>query len=219
MTAPSSPQDRVVLAEYVASAETEKQFPPPTLAEIAFLGRSNVGKSSLMNRLMERSGLVRTSNTPGCTRKVSWFRARAQDSAELFLVDLPGYGYARRSKAERSEWSRLIEDYLTTRPSLRVAAILLDVRRDPEEEERDLREFLTTQSSASRPPLSLLFVATKLDKIPKNAQKPRLTALSEKLGQRVFGFSAETGEGRVPLWRAIRTGAGVGPLPSPSSEA
>lgn len=210
MSDSQSPADRVVEAEYVASAEAEKQFPPPTLAEIAFLGRSNVGKSSLLNRILERHGLVRTSGTPGCTRKVSWFKARAGDGAELFLVDLPGYGYARRSKSERAEWSKLIEDYLQARPSLRAAVIILDVRRDPEEEEKDLREFLSAGSEVSRPPLNLIFVATKLDKLPKNAHKPRLAALTKLLGQRVYGFSAESGEGRVPLWRALRSAAGVG---------
>lgn len=205
----SNPADRVVTAEYVASGEAENQFPPPTLTEIAFLGRSNVGKSSLLNRLMERNGLVRTSGTPGCTRKVSWFKARAGDGAEMFLVDLPGYGYARRSKSERAEWSHLIENYLKGRASLRAAVIILDVRRDPEEEEHDLREFLSTGSDVSRPPLSLIFVATKLDKLPKNAHKPRIAAITKALGQRAFAFSAESGEGRVPLWRAIRSAAGI----------
>lgn len=212
VTDPSRPADRVVSAEYVASAETDQQFPPPTLAEVAFLGRSNVGKSSLLNRLLERTGLVRTSSTPGCTRKVSWFRGKTGDGAELFLVDLPGYGYARRSKSERAEWSQLIERYLKARPSLRVAVVILDVRRDPEEEENDLREFLAADSETSRPPLSLIFVATKLDKLPKHAQKPRLVELTKALGQRVYAFSAETGEGRVPLLRAIRVAAGIGPV-------
>lgn len=203
MTPPPN-RERVVRAEYFASARALDQFPPPTLAEVAFLGRSNVGKSSLMNTLMGRAGLVRTSSTPGCTRQVSWFRAETADGGKLDLVDLPGYGYAKRSKSERNEWAGLIEDYLLTRPSLRATVLLVDARRGPEDEEHDLIQLLNTEARASRPPLTLLFVATKLDKLSHASHKPRLAELQKNWGRRVLGFSSTTAQGKEELWRQIR---------------
>jgi GTP-binding protein len=206
-----TPLDRIRHAEYLASANSAASFPAPVLTEVAFLGRSNVGKSSLMNVLLQQKGLVRTSSTPGCTRQVSWFRAEAQDGAQLELVDLPGYGYAQRSKQERNEWADLIENYLLTRPSLRAAVVLLDVRRDPEEAEHQLAELLSEPGRVSRPKLEVTWVATKLDKLSRNAQKPRLVAISKLLRAPVYGFSALTGEGRIPIWRRIRRSAGLDP--------
>jgi GTP-binding protein len=206
---------KVVQAEYLASAQGAGSFPPPVLAEVAFLGRSNVGKSSLMNSLLERKGLVRTSSTPGCTRQVSWFRATGSDGSILDLVDLPGYGYAKRSKSERNEWAHLIENYLLERPSLRAAVLLVDARRGPEQEEQDLLTLLQSPGRVSRPPLQTIFVATKLDKLSRAAQKPRLQEIAKVWGQKVHGFSAETGEGRDALWSAVRRAAG---LEVPASE-
>jgi GTP-binding protein len=206
---PDRPSDHLRRAEFVASAGTDKSFPPPTLAEIAFLGRSNVGKSSLMNVLLEQKSLVRTSGTPGCTRQVNWFLAEARDGAQLMLVDLPGYGYAQRSRHERNEWAALIENYLLTRASLRAAVIVLDVRRDPEEEERQLIELLNGPARASRPELQVTWVATKLDKLSRNSHKPRLAEISRFLGQPALGFSALSGDGRIPIWRRLRRAVGV----------
>jgi GTP-binding protein len=203
------PSDHLRRAEYVASANTEKSFPPPTLGEIAFLGRSNVGKSSLMNVLLEQKSLVRTSGTPGCTRQVSWFLGEARDGAQLMLVDLPGYGYAQRSRHERNEWAVLIENYLLTRASLRAAVIVLDIRRDPEEEEHQLLEMLGGPARVSRPELQVTWVATKLDKLSRNSHKPRLAEVSRALGQPAFGFSALSGDGRIPIWRRIRRATGI----------
>ena len=203
------PADHIRHARYVASASSEKSFVPPTLAEVAFLGRSNVGKSSLMNVLLEQKSLVRTSGTPGCTRQVSWFSAEARDGAQLMLVDLPGYGYAQRSRHERNEWAELIENYLLGRPALRAAVILLDVRRDPEEEEGALLEMLSGPAHVSRPELQILWVATKLDKLSMNTHKPRLAEIGKKLGRPVLGFSALNGTGRIPIWRKIRSAAGL----------
>jgi GTP-binding protein len=205
----SLPADHILKAEYVASASSEKSFVAPTLAEVAFLGRSNVGKSSLMNVLLEQKSLVRTSSTPGCTRQVSWFSAEARDGAQLMLVDLPGYGYAKRSRHERNEWADLIENYLLGRPSLRAAVILLDVRRDPEEEEHALFEMLSSPGRVSRPALQIIWVATKLDKLSLNMQKPRLAEVGRTLKHPVVGFSALTRAGRIPVWRKLRHAAGV----------
>lgn len=211
---PKAPSDRVDAAEFLAGAKELDQFPPPVVAEVAFAGRSNVGKSSLMNALLERRGLVRTSGTPGCTRQISWFHARAGDGAELCLTDLPGYGYAKRSKEERRLWASIIEGYLLERPTLRGVAILVDVRRGFEDDESELIELLQGPARVSRPPLSVLLVATKIDKLSHSAQKPALEAVATSakargLSGRVHGFSAETGQGRVELWRAVRRAIGV----------
>jgi GTP-binding protein len=162
-----------------------------------------------MNVLLEQKSLVRTSGTPGCTRQVNWFLAEARDGAQLMLVDLPGYGYAQRSRHERNEWAALIENYLLTRASLRAAVIVLDIRRDPEEEEHQLLELLNGPTRASRPELQVTWVATKLDKISRNLHKPRLMEMSRILGQPPLGFSALSGDGRIPIWRRVRRAAGV----------
>lgn len=205
----SRPGDRVVEACFLAGATNISLFPPPTFSEIAFAGRSNVGKSSLMNCLTSRTGLVRTSSTPGCTRQVSWFRTVSDDKAEIDLVDLPGYGYAKRSKSERKEWAGLIDSYLLQRSTLRAVVLLVDVRRGPEEDDLELIKMLKDQPLVSRPPLQLISVATKLDKLPLNQQKPALLKLKKAMGGPVLGFSAPTGTGRVELWRQIRRAANV----------
>src|SRR5215475_3229804 len=131
---------RIVDARFVASVPAARLLPPPTGVEIAFAGRSNVGKSTLLNALLERKGLARTSSTPGCTRELVVFEAVAADGAVLTFVDLPGYGYAKRSKAERASWAGLVEDYLLGRPSLAAVVVLLDVRRGMESDDADLLE-------------------------------------------------------------------------------
>src|SRR5260221_5269063 len=103
---------RIVSARFVASVPQARLLPPPTGVEVAFAGRSNVGKSTLLNALLERKGLARTSSTPGCTRELVVFEAKATDGALVTLVDLPGYGYAKRSKSERAAWAGFIADYL-----------------------------------------------------------------------------------------------------------
>ncbi len=212
-TADARPGDRVTSAEFSGGAQSDGHFPPPVTVEIAFAGRSNVGKSSLMNRLLERRSLVRTSSTPGCTRQVSWFDVQADDGAHLTLVDLPGYGYARRSKTERKAWGDLIDRYLLERPTLRGVVVLTDVRRGFEEDDLELLKMLASPSRTSRPPLQVVLVATKLDKLPRAQHKPRLDELSRQVGTRVMGFSSTDGTGRLPLWRRLRRIAGVEPEP------
>lgn len=207
--APSRPGDRVVEAEFAFGATERSQFPPPAIAEIAFAGRSNVGKSSLLNALLERKGLVRTSSTPGCTRQVSWFRCKADDGALLDLVDLPGYGFAKRSKSERTHWGELIDSYLTSRITLRGVVILVDVRRGPEPDDLELIKMLEEPPTISRAPLEVVLVATKLDKLNVAQQKPRIAEIQKLVGRPVLGFSSETKVGRVPLWRKLRRIAGV----------
>jgi GTP-binding protein len=194
----------IVSAEFAAAAGDPSQLPPPTSIELAFAGRSNVGKSSLMNRLLERKNLVRTSSTPGCTRTINFFDVRTQDGARMTLVDLPGYGYARRARSEREAWGDLVERYLLERAGLAAVVVILDVRRPVEDAEHDLMELLADKPRAPRPPPATIVVATKLDKLGAAARKPALAQIGKALGRPVIGFSAETGTGRDELWGRLQ---------------
>jgi GTP-binding protein len=199
---------RVVDAKFVAGATETETLIPPTLVEVAFAGRSNVGKSSLLNALMERHGLARTSKTPGCTRQLNLFEVRCADGLAVHFADLPGYGWAQRSKSERGEWQGMIEGYLRRRASLRAVVVLCDVRRGPEAEERQLIEFLRGKRAVSEPrPLEIILVATKIDKLGAAQRKPAIQAVKKVAGTTVVGFSAVTGDGREELWKRIRAAA------------
>jgi GTP-binding protein len=198
------PPTRITDAAFVAGAAEPRQFPPPSLAEVCFAGRSNVGKSSLMNRLLDRKNLVRTSSTPGLTRIVAFFSARAQDGAELLLVDLPGYGYARRSKEERLRWAELAESYLLSRPTLTAVVLVVDARRGVEGSDLDLLRLAAEPPRVERRPLQTIIVATKLDKLPSSERKTALVGIERSIGRRVLGVSARTGEGRDELWELVR---------------
>jgi GTP-binding protein len=170
--------------------------PEATLPEIAFAGRSNVGKSSLLNRLVHRKKLARVSNTPGRTREINFFKI---NDAFVF-VDLPGYGYARVSKERRAEWRPLIESYLRRSPQLRGIVQLLDVRHDPTADDRLMLDFLSELG------VPTIVVLTKIDKLTATQRKKRLHELSVQLGldsDQVIVFSAVTGEGRDELAEAI----------------
>jgi GTP-binding protein len=203
MSATEGPQPFDVLqAEFMASAAEPKSFPPPARAEIAFAGRSNVGKSSMMNALMQRHGLVRTSSTPGCTRAVNVFHAVTRGGLDLQLVDLPGYGFAKRSKSERIQWGPLLEEYLQRRPTLRAVLVLIDVRRGLEDDDRQLLEFCALDRPGNAP-VRTIVVATKLDLLPKAKRKPALAAIAKEAGTRVIGFSASSGDGREDIWKLV----------------
>jgi GTP-binding protein len=205
---------RIVAAEFLAGAGPGASLPAPTHAEIAFAGRSNVGKSSLINTLLSRTSLVRVSSTPGSTRQLNLYEARAADGTTLHLVDLPGYGFTRRSKAERGQWAALIESYLSTRATLAAVVLIVDVRRGLEDDDRELLDFIDAAKPPSRRPLQVLLIATKLDKEPRSARKTALRRLQDKASRKVFGFSSVTGEGRDELWRALRRAALGEPLAS-----
>jgi GTP-binding protein len=203
---------RIVASEFLAGASPGSSLPAPTHAEIAFAGRSNVGKSSLINTLLSRTSLVRVSSTPGSTRQLNLYEARAADGTTLHLVDLPGYGFTHRSKAERGQWASLIEGYLSTRATLAAVVLIVDVRRGLENDDRELLEFIAAAEAPSRRPVQVLVVATKLDKEPRSARKTALRRLEDKASRKVIGFSSVTGEGRAELWRALRRAALGEPL-------
>jgi GTP-binding protein len=190
----------VLDAEFVAGATALGQLPAPTFAEIAFAGRSNVGKSSLINNLVRRKRLVRTSSAPGCTRAINIFRVRLRtnhEEAHLDLVDLPGYGYAQRSKAERRSWGPLIEGFLSERPGLRGAVVILDIRRGVQDDDLQLLEFL--ESVRVQP----IVVVTKIDKLPASKRKPAIAALRRELDRPVIAYSSVSGDGRDALWKRL----------------
>ncbi|HEU4405539.1 MAG TPA: ribosome biogenesis GTP-binding protein YihA/YsxC [Polyangiaceae bacterium] len=193
----------VVEAQFLAAVGPGGAFLPPTLPEVAFAGRSNVGKSSLINTLVARKALARTSSTPGCTRSINFFHIRTADDLNFQLVDLPGYGYAKRSKAERAAWGPLLERYLLERAPLRAVVLLVDVRRGLEGEEEELLEFLRQPSQATRPEPGVVLVATKIDKLPL-AQRHGALAKLKRAGVGVIGFSSVTREGVDPLWKRLR---------------
>ncbi len=207
---PSTEHNRVVDATFAAGATTAAQLPAAELgvSEVAFAGRSNVGKSSLMNALMQRRNLVRTSSTPGCTRQINVFHCKMHDGLGLHLIDLPGYGYAKLSKAERGTWGAMLEGYLKTRITLRAVVVLVDVRRGVEEDDVQLLDFLAQpREVADARPVERIVVATKIDKLAMNKRKPALEAVRKESGVNVLGFSAETGEGRDELWARLRHAA------------
>lgn len=206
MTEPPLAPQHVIDARFLAAAVTLNQLPPPTTLEIAFAGRSNVGKSSLMNLLMGRRKLVRTSSTPGCTRAIGFFEARLSDQRLIQLVDLPGYGYAARSREERSSWKGLVEGYLGERVALRAVVVLVDIRRGIEADDRGLLEFLSHANHPSRPPLMVLIGATKMDRLPRSQQGIRLGRLRETCALPVFGLSTQLQKSSVPLFAHLVRG-------------
>lgn len=188
---------------FAGAAAQPGGYPTLSYPEIAFAGRSNVGKSSLINRLLDRQ-IARTSTTPGRTRQVNFFVI----NNTLTFVDLPGYGYAQVSKQERGQWQKLVEDYLTRSHNLRGVVIIVDIRRGPEEEEEALCGFLTYHQ---RP---FLIAATKCDKLKRGPLEQQRKALAARLdGHPLFLFSAQDGRGKEELWRALLTFSAGQPSP------
>ena len=189
-----------VLARFLAAATNVEQFPAPSLPEIAFLGRSNVGKSSVINSLLGTK-LARTSSTPGRTRSINFFEVRwpGKPHPELIFSDLPGYGYAKISREISHEWPKFIEPYLLHRPTLGLCLALIDVNVSPQQSDRQLLDFLT----ASR--RDFLLVATKSDRLSHNQLNHSLKTLAaEYPAARILPYSAKTGAGRDELWKQIR---------------
>jgi len=188
---------RIVEAKLVSSAGKLEKLPEPSLPEVAFAGRSNVGKSSLLGALSGTRKLFKTSKTPGRTRTIVHAEARLDGGARFYLVDLPGYGYAKVSRAAKQAWAELMEAYLGDRPTLHLIVLLVDARRGPEGEEADLLEFVAEAG------VPAMLVATKIDKVKKAQRKSVLHELRQLTGVDVIGVSATKKEGIERLLETI----------------
>lgn len=178
--------------QFVKSAVKPDQYPDYTVPEIAFAGRSNVGKSSMINTLIQRKDLVKTSSRPGCTQLINFFLINDAVS----FVDLPGYGYAKVSKKIRAAWQPMVERYLTHRTNLLGLVLIIDIRRDPREEERNLAQWLMSHD------MPYLVVLTKTDKLSRTQQQKRAAAISSQMNRSagdVILFSAKTRVGRETI--------------------
>jgi GTP-binding protein len=187
------------LSKFLTSAADARQFPPPTVPEVAFLGRSNVGKSSVINSLLGEK-VAKTSSTPGRTRTINFFALRRQGTPrpDVIFADLPGYGYAKLPKEVTSEWPAFIDPYLKERPALALCVCLVDVSIPPQERDRQLIEFLRF---AGR---NFLIVCTKADRLSNNQLRSALEVFGREFGtDRLLPFSAKTAAGRDELWKAI----------------
>src|SRR6201987_20174 len=192
-----------VLSRFLAAATDAAQFPVPGLPEIAFLGRSNVGKSSVINSLVGTK-LARTSSTPGRSRSINFFDIRfpGKPRPELIFADLPGYGYAKISREISQEWPKFIEPYLHERPTLALCIALVDVNVPPQQSDRQLLDFL---NSSGR---DFLLVGTKSDRLSNNQLRNVLRTLGQEYpSAHLLPYSAKTGAGREDLWKQIRKSA------------
>jgi GTP-binding protein len=192
-----------VMARFLAAATDATHFPAPSLPEVAFLGRSNVGKSSVINTLVDAK-LARTSSTPGRTRSINFFEVRwpGRPRPEVIFADLPGYGYAKLSREISQEWPKFIEPYLNDRPTLALCVALVDVNVPPQESDRQLLDFLNASGR------DFLLIATKSDRLSNNQLRNALKRLTEAYpAAPVIPFSAKTGAGRDEVWKKIRQSA------------
>ena len=197
-----------VLTRFVTSATSPGQFPPPGPPEIAFVGRSNVGKSSLINSLVGNK-VAKTSNTPGRTQTINFFQIRrpGKPHPDFVFADLPGYGFARVPKEVTAQWAGFINPYLQERESLALCLVLVDVTIPPQELDLQLIEWLRLVDR------NFLLIATKADRISRNQLRTSLQKLSEQLAvpfEQIIAFSAKARIGNDELWRAIKIAAGVG---------
>jgi GTP-binding protein len=183
-------------AAYVKSAVKPSQYPSYDLPEIAFAGRSNVGKSSLINTLLGRKKLVKTSSTPGRTQTINFFLI----NEKLSFADLPGYGYAKVPMAVQKKWGPMVESYLKTRGGLQAVVVILDIRRLPNQADHNLFAWLAHYN------MPQIVVLTKADKLKRGKQAVQHARIAEALSmepEAFFLFSATTGAGKQPLWKAV----------------
>jgi GTP-binding protein len=183
-------------AKFICSAVKPEHYPSADLPEVAFAGRSNVGKSSLINKILNRKKLVRTSKTPGRTQLLNFFEIN-----EVYrFVDLPGYGYAKVPAEVQKRWRPMVENYLTTRVNLRGMVWLLDIRREVSKEDLTLWDWLQAQQ------LKVIIVITKADKLSKNKRNKQAARIAKSLGrktQELIQFSAISGEGKDEIWQEL----------------
>ena len=175
------------------------KLPETDKVEVAFAGKSNVGKSSLINALMNRKALARTSATPGKTQTINFYNV----NDEMYLVDLPGYGYAKVSEQEKAKWGKLIERYLHTSKQLKAVFLLIDIRHDPSANDKMMYEWIVSQGYHP------IIIATKLDKLKRSQVQKHVKMIKEGLqlipGTIVIPFSAETKQGREEIWELMET--------------
>lgn len=187
---------KIASAEFVKSAFSMDHWTTDGLPEIAFLGRSNVGKSSLINSLLGRKGLARTSNTPGRTQSINFFLI----NESFYFVDLPGYGYAKVSKSMRSNWGKMAEEYLSERETLALCVQLVDARHEPTTLDEQLYEWLTFHKK------QFIIAATKADKLSSNKLRKSIATVENELPEsRVIAYSSITGKGRDAIWETINS--------------
>ena len=188
---------RIIKSDLDTVAVKPSQYPPDNMPEIAFAGKSNVGKSSLINALMNRKSYARISATPGKTQTINFYNI----NEELYLVDLPGYGYAKVSEKEKKEWGRLIERYLHSSLKLKAVFLLIDIRHDPSANDRLMYEWIVSQGYHP------IIIATKLDKIKRSQTAKQLKAVRQGLGLSsgtiIIPFSSVTKQGRDEIWEFV----------------
>jgi len=188
---------KITSAQFIKSAVWPLQYPPATMPEVAFVGRSNVGKSSLINTLVGRKNLAKTSNTPGRTQLINFFTI----NEKISFVDLPGYGFAKVPRSVKKDWGDMIEAYLKERSSLCLVVFILDIRRDPSDDDLNLRDWLNHYR------IPYLYILTKADKLSNNQATARKRAI-EKLLQisserKPILFSAKTQKGKIDMWEFL----------------
>ncbi len=183
--------------EFLISAFKEKQYPPPDRPEVAFAGRSNVGKSSLLNVIINRKNLARTSSTPGRTQSINYFRV----GQSLFFVDLPGYGFARVPIKVKKSWQKMVETYLSTRRNLKAVVVIIDIRRDPTSGDLDLLNWLGNYGIPTIP------VLTKADKLSRQKTFNQSASIKRQIKKICptdpIVFSAKTKQGKEEIWEEI----------------
>ncbi len=213
---------RVLRAAFLRTAVKREEWPPPSaVPEFAFVGRSTVGKSSMLNALSRKAGLARVSNTPGRTRALQFFDLEVQASGarrvtRIRFADLPGYGYAKVSKAERVTWAGMIETYLRERDPLRAVILIVDGRHEPQPADHEALAFLR---STDRP---IVVAVTKMDKLPRNRRVPALRAAEADLGVArgtAIPFSAVEGTGSDALWARLLEMARRSPAAGAATDA
>ncbi|MEC0225544.1 ribosome biogenesis GTP-binding protein YihA/YsxC [Paenibacillus alba] len=195
---------KVNQAEFIISAVGPSQYPEDALPEIALAGRSNVGKSSLINCLISRKNLARTSSQPGKTQTLNYYKI----NQDLYFVDLPGYGYAKVSKTKREQWGKFIESYLMNRETLRLVMQLVDLRHPPSKDDQAMYEWLRHND------VPVIVIATKADKIPKSRWSKHIKIVRETLGMdkgvQPLMFSSELGLGKDELWGILEQAIAYG---------
>lgn len=185
-------------AEILISGVRQEHYPKDQLPEIALAGRSNVGKSSFINRMIQRKNLVRTSGKPGKTQTLNFYKI----NEAFYFVDVPGYGYAQVPKAERDKWGKMMEEYFQSRETLKVVVLLTDIRHKPTKDDLQMYDYLKYFD------LPVLIIATKIDKVPKGKQGKHLKQTKESFNldpdDHIVPFSSETGAGKDKAWGILK---------------